>query len=253
MGDRRTSNVCVPPPLIPPRKGEGDRSRFASSWMASPCARRPRSNSRCRRARWPMPSPPNGRAQDVRIDPATMPLTRLANSAIDGVAGAGGRGAGRDRQVCRQRSPLLSGGGPAGAVPPAVAGVGPGAGVGARCARRVVPCRPGHHAGDAARAGGRQPWPVRSRRTDAFELAALHVMTTLMGSALLALAHAHGRLRPRRPGPRRMSTRTGRSASGARTPRPRPAASGAGRDAGREPAAGASSPLSPFFMARGLG
>jgi chaperone required for assembly of F1-ATPase len=27
-----------------------------------------------------------------------------------------------------------------------------------------------------------------------FELAAIHVMTTLMGSALLALAHAHGRL-----------------------------------------------------------
>jgi chaperone required for assembly of F1-ATPase len=29
---------------------------------------------------------------------------------------------------------------------------------------------------------------------DAFSLASLHVMTTLMGSALLALAHAHGRL-----------------------------------------------------------
>ena len=29
---------------------------------------------------------------------------------------------------------------------------------------------------------------------DAFALAAVHVMTTLMGSAILALAHAHGRL-----------------------------------------------------------
>jgi chaperone required for assembly of F1-ATPase len=32
------------------------------------------------------------------------------------------------------------------------------------------------------------------RSQDAFALASLHVMTTLMGSVLLALAHAHGRL-----------------------------------------------------------
>jgi chaperone required for assembly of F1-ATPase len=32
------------------------------------------------------------------------------------------------------------------------------------------------------------------QKFDGFGLAALHVMTTLTGSALLALAHAHGRL-----------------------------------------------------------
>ena len=54
-----------------------------------------------------------GRPDASRIDPATMPLTRLANSAIDGVMRAGGGGAGGHRQVCRQRSPLLSRRGPA--------------------------------------------------------------------------------------------------------------------------------------------
>ena len=56
-----------------------------------------------------------------------------------------------------------------------------------------LPRRPGHHAGQPARAGGgrrRAALEVHG----AFELAALHVMTTLTGSALLALAHARGRL-----------------------------------------------------------
>ena len=39
-------------------------------------------------ARWPRRSPPNGRRSARSIDPAQMPLTRLANAIIDGVADA---------------------------------------------------------------------------------------------------------------------------------------------------------------------
>ena len=55
------------------------------------------------------------RGQGERIDPSTMPLTRLANSAIDGVKG---REAGRHRryhQLCRLGPHLLSGRGAQGA------------------------------------------------------------------------------------------------------------------------------------------
>ncbi len=63
---------------------------------------------------------------------------------------------------------------------------------------------------------------------DAFGLAALHVMTALTGSALLALAVALKRLTPDEAWARPMWTRTGRPANGARTPKPRTAARRAG-------------------------
>ena len=44
-------------------------------------------------------------AQAKVIDPARMPLTRLANSIIDGVADAPGPVGGRDREISRLRSP----------------------------------------------------------------------------------------------------------------------------------------------------
>ena len=43
---------------------------------------------RCRRARSPKRSLPNGRRSSEQIDPAAMPLTRLANTIIDGVVTA---------------------------------------------------------------------------------------------------------------------------------------------------------------------
>ena len=46
--------------------------------------------------------------QSERIDPASMPLTRIANTAIDAVADHGG-GRSRHRSFRRQRSSLLSG------------------------------------------------------------------------------------------------------------------------------------------------
>ena len=45
--------------------------------------------------------------QGETLDPADMPLTRLLNSAIDGVAADDGRDAGRDRPLRRLRPPLL--------------------------------------------------------------------------------------------------------------------------------------------------
>lgn len=132
-------------------------------------------------------------AQGAHIDPETMPLTRLANSAIDGVSGREAQVradivsyAGSDL-VCyrttdqgelarRQREawdPILAWGQEA---------------LGARfaTAEGILPvAQP-----DAAKAA-----IARSLEGyDGFALAALHVMTTLTGSALLALAHARGQL-----------------------------------------------------------
>ena len=161
--------------------------------------------------------------QKVRIDPVTMPLTRLANSAIDGVTGPGDRGAGRHRQVRRQRSRLLPRGGPAGTGPssgeawdPVLAWAREALGASFHVVQGIMPTT--------------QPAPAAhgvARAIDAhgpFELAALHVMTTLMGSPCSRWPMPAGTSRPMTPGPRRISSRTGRSASGARTPRPRPAA-----------------------------
>ena len=59
---------------------------------------------------------------------------------------------------------------------------------------------------------------------DPWSVAALHVVTTLTGSALLALALLHGVRDPDRSGPPPMSMRTGTSKNGASTRRSRPAA-----------------------------
>ena len=130
-------------------------------------------------------------AQGDHIDAATMPLTRLANSAIDGVAPrlaqvradivafAGNdllcyRADGPEPLVQRQSAqwdPILG------------------------WSRKALGVR-------FEVATGLMPIPQPEQATaavaasldglDAFRLAALHVMTTLMGSALLALAHARG-------------------------------------------------------------
>jgi chaperone required for assembly of F1-ATPase len=135
------------------------------------------------------------RAQGERIDPATMPLTKLANSAIDGVVGR--EPAVIDDIMSHAASDLV-------------------------CYRAHAP--QGLVAAEARRWGPVLVWakdalgaPLklgagvvhvaqpqasldRLRQTmlgrDAFSLAALHVMTALTGSALLALAVALGRLSP---------------------------------------------------------
>lgn len=135
-------------------------------------------------------------AQGERIDPASMPLTRLANSAIDGVAGREAevradiaRYAGSDL-LCyraadaaetaelarRQRE----------AWDPVLAWARDALGARFETAEGIV-----HVAQPAAASTA----VVRALEGyGGFALAAVHVMTTLMGSALLALAHARGRL-----------------------------------------------------------
>lgn len=132
-------------------------------------------------------------AQGERIDPEAMPLTRFVNTAIDGVAG--NEAAVRGDIVGFASSDLLCyrAEGPAELV--------------AEQARHWD----GVLAWSRERFGARfvvttgvmpkdQPKdaidPVASHLAglDAFELTALHFMTTLTGSALLALAHAAGHL-----------------------------------------------------------
>lgn len=135
------------------------------------------------------------RAQGERIDPLTMPLTKLANSAIDGVAGR--EQAVIDDIMNHAASDLLCyrAPGPRGLVDsqtrhwdkvldwakealgaPLVLGEG------------VV------HVAQPQTSLDRLRQTLAGR--DAFSLAALHVMTALTGSALLALAVALGRLTP---------------------------------------------------------
>jgi chaperone required for assembly of F1-ATPase len=135
------------------------------------------------------------RAQGERIDPATMPLTKLANSAIDGVVGR--EQAAIDDIAAHARSDLLC--------------------YRAQAPQGLVAAQRKHWdpvlawAKDALEAPlvvgegvvhVNQPGSslARIKETlvgyDAFSLAALHVMTSLTGSALLALAVALGRLTP---------------------------------------------------------
>jgi chaperone required for assembly of F1-ATPase len=132
-------------------------------------------------------------AQVERIDPVTMPLTRLANSAIDAVKGREpevrgdiARYAGSDLICYRAEAPPELVHRQAQAWDPVLAWARDALGASFHVARGIMPVSQpapaAHSVAHAIEAHG------------AFELAALHVMTTLMGSALLALAHATGRL-----------------------------------------------------------
>lgn len=133
-------------------------------------------------------------AQGERIEPATMPLTRLANSAIDGVARempavaaeivkyAGSdllcyRADGPERLIERQRA-LWD---------PILAWARDSFGARFDLAEGVMfIAQPEATLAAVAAAVDRFATP--------FALAALNIMTTLSGSALIALAVAHGRL-----------------------------------------------------------
>jgi chaperone required for assembly of F1-ATPase len=135
------------------------------------------------------------RAQGERIDPSTMPLTRLANSVIDGVEGR--EDAVIEDIMAHAASDLLSyrAQGPRGLTDaqtrqwdPVVAWAKEALGAPLTLAEGVV------HVAQPETSLGRLKAQLRGR--DAFSLAALHVMTALTGSALLALAVALGRLTP---------------------------------------------------------
>jgi chaperone required for assembly of F1-ATPase len=138
-------------------------------------------------------------AQGETIDPAAMPLTRIVNSAIDGVAcrldattDGIARYAGADLVCYRAAGPRTLTEAQAAAWDPILAFAREKLGANFICTGGVVFVE--------------QPEPARAAVKEAitriadsgpaapFALAALHVMTTLTGSVLLALAVAHGKL-----------------------------------------------------------
>jgi chaperone required for assembly of F1-ATPase len=132
-------------------------------------------------------------AQGEHVDPATMPLTRLVNSAIDGVRGREVvvredivKYAGSDLVCYRAPEPEALVRRQAEHWDPILAWSRETLGATFVLAEGIMPvAQP-----EAAKAAVARALIDH----DAFALAALHVMTTLTGSALLALAHALGRL-----------------------------------------------------------
>lgn len=135
------------------------------------------------------------RAQDQVLDPATMPLTRIANSSIEGVADrmaevaadvvafAGSdllcyRAAGPDALSARQTA----------AWDPIVQWAASDLGARLALAEGVMPVQQNETA--------LQSIATALEGLSPFQLAGLHVATTLTGSALLALAVLKGRLTP---------------------------------------------------------
>ena len=134
-------------------------------------------------------------AQGEHIQPATMPLTRLVNSAIDGALGR--EDAVTDDILSHAASDLLfyRADGPEGLVAqqslywdPVLAWARNDLGAPFVLAEGVMPVTQPQASLDRVR--------DRLSGFDAFGLSALHVMTALSGSALLALAVALGRLTP---------------------------------------------------------
>ena len=135
------------------------------------------------------------RAQGDHIDPRTMPLTKLANSAIDGIEGRAGAVvddimgyAGADLLCYRVSDPQGLVAEQAKHWDPVIAWAKDALNAPLTLADGIV------HAtqADAPMAEIKK----RLEGFDAFALAALHVMTSLTGSALLALAVVRKRLTP---------------------------------------------------------
>lgn len=132
-------------------------------------------------------------AQGERIDPATMPFTRFANTAIDSVADALdavaadiAAYASSDLLCYRAEGPAELAAAQSERWDPILAWARQSLGAQFRLAIGVMPVAQSPDA-LARVAAALHPY-------DAFRLTALHVITTLTGSALLALAHARGRL-----------------------------------------------------------
>ena len=162
---------------------------------ARPCARRARRRSSCRTAPLAEAIAEEWRGQGERIDPATMPLTRLANSVIDGVDGNEEaviddilNYAGSDLLCYRARGPQGLVERSSQALGSVLAWAKHALGAPMRLAEGVM------HVEPAASLVRSLQEPLQD--FDPWSLAALHVMTGLTGSALLALAVASGQLTP---------------------------------------------------------
>jgi chaperone required for assembly of F1-ATPase len=132
-------------------------------------------------------------AQTERIDPSKMPLSKLAITAIDGVSGTMPevaadivRYAGSDLLCYRAEAPIALAEMQAIAWDPVLRWIEAETGERFLLAEGVMPVTQNRFALDRV---GDLVGPY-----DAMQLAALHVMTTLTGSAFLALAVAKGRL-----------------------------------------------------------
>jgi chaperone required for assembly of F1-ATPase len=131
-------------------------------------------------------------AQDARIDPAVMPLTRLANSILDGVAAAPAPVADEIAKFLGSDLLCYRAGTPEGLVAaqarhwdPILAWAREALGARFVLGEGVMFVAQPEHAVAAARA---------ALPADPWRLGAAHVITTLTGSALIALAVAQGRL-----------------------------------------------------------
>jgi chaperone required for assembly of F1-ATPase len=132
--------------------------------------------------------------QTTDIDPATMPVTRIVNSAIDGVSvrraevvGDIAKYAGSDLTCYRAGTPERLVQEQGASWDPVIGWAQEALGARFALAEGVIHVAQSDEAMAAVRA--------RVERIDSpFALAALHVMTTLTGSVLIALAHADGRL-----------------------------------------------------------
>jgi chaperone required for assembly of F1-ATPase len=135
------------------------------------------------------------RAQGERVDPSTMPLTRLANTVIDGVQGREDAvaadilsHAAADLLLYQAEGPQALAEKQTEAWDPVLAWARAELGAPFVLAQGVMPvAQP-----ESALAKTRD----RYSGLDAYGLAALHVMTQLTGSALLPLAVARGKLTP---------------------------------------------------------
>lgn len=133
------------------------------------------------------------RAQGERIDPATMPMTRIANSSIDGVSGREAEVAadiasfaGSDLTCYRAEGPHDLVGRQAAAWDPVLAWAWDSFGGRFVLAEGVMPV--------AQPTESIECFAGELSDLNAIQLGALHVMTTLTGSALIALYHAKGGL-----------------------------------------------------------
>jgi chaperone required for assembly of F1-ATPase len=133
-------------------------------------------------------------AQGQEVDPSTMPVTRIVNSAIDGVAPRQAevvddlvRYAGSDLVYYRAGDPERLAQSQDAAWSPVLDWARDAHGARFTLAEGVMYVAQSDEAVSAIRRAVEQ---VMSP----FALAALHVMTTLSGSVLIALAHAEGRL-----------------------------------------------------------
>ena len=130
-------------------------------------------------------------AQDKLIDPATMPLTRIANTAIDAVADMMAdvaediaKFAGSDLLCYRSEGPQALVARQAAAWDPVLTWAHKDLGARFILAQGIVPIeQPARSLEQIAKA---------LENYDAFQLSSLHIITTLTGSALLALAFARG-------------------------------------------------------------